>query len=1006
MKKIFWIFIGLFLFTLTGCNFSNGDPVVNQQLFDELTTKVNEFNSKIETSNYLSVNLKVEVNDQRASTLISLAKDPAYMEISTGSEKEIYTKEDDKIFKYTKLNIQNYDRDFYCYVSDFVDDETNNDIQNSGDYYITEFNSKKINVTVNDNVYTLKCKYKDALNKESKEILEDIYETSNLPIDILFNSDLTITYTIKEEKVTMALEVVVEYEKLSEPINLKFTVEIDIMKFTPKNMLSGEYRFTAPDCFEEVYKTYDYKEVFKLDAYKQIYLRIDAKKGMLVSNARGIKLELYDENYNLITESLGNIDSSGYIPINSLLPIEEDGIYYVIATNRNHDTTKFTLSNYEYDTSITTEGIDISNPISLEGKIEGKYDVEKLVYINNNDTDKSVRIENLGLQDILICKIYDAKKVLVDTNKIEFITIKPDQANYITLQSGVNELFVCERFDLSEDSTGYDYNIKLNIIDFAISDNTIETSIPSEFHIDAHSDIYYYSYVEKGLYSFCDDNMFGCRLEVKVFDRNGNRLDANVVEYGKWLDDFSRNYIIKEDGWYFIGVRSYSSYAGTVTHQKYDYKTIGDKNNPTVIDTTKDITYQGTLEGHHDFEYYKIENTSSELKIYYIENTSDQYYRVILKEYPRSNPRMINFKPGDKICFSALPGDFEIMIVNDDYLNPDSTLEYNFIVKELENNNVTDKNSSNLPTLSLEYTDLYYMAGLTLPKMYMKLVVKEKGSVRFQYLDYFTNEVLKYGFTQFIYDTQGNRIYNEILEPGEYLIECSYSESVLLYAKVKYTFHSALDQTYEVELKELDYTLNDYKYSYIYSDKVLSTQTLKYYFTLKEKTTIMYQSLEVQIFDEFDNIQVLVPNGSWSYVARFLYVDLEPGRYYFTIPGIDADPSGMYKKPIPIGIKNVNRDNPQDFLNMNELKLDEVKKVKQDLERDFEFLKFTVTETAYYKFDVNSLNIYIYNQDKRMVNQIIPWSDNEVYLREGTYYIVLEHKYVDEPVSEIEVTKK
>ena len=389
MKKLLWIILILFSLTLTSCDNFNGNPVVNQQLFDELTTKVNEFNSKIEESNYLSVNLKVEVNGQRASTLISLAKDPAYMEISTGSEKEIYTKEDDKIFKYTKINIQNYERDFYCYVSDFENDETNNDIQNSGDYYITEFNSKKINVTSNDNVYTLKCKYKDALNKESKEILEDIYETSNLPIDILFNSDLIITYTIKEEKVTMALEVVVEYEKLPEPINLKLIVEIDIMKFTPKNMLSGEYRFTAPDCFEEVYKTYDYKEVFKLDAYKQIYLRIDAKKGMLVSNARGIKLELYDENYNLITESLGNIDSSGYIPINSLLPIEEDGIYYVIATNRNHDTTKFTLSNYEYDTSITTEGIDISNPISLEGKIEGKYDVEKLVYINNNDTDKS-----------------------------------------------------------------------------------------------------------------------------------------------------------------------------------------------------------------------------------------------------------------------------------------------------------------------------------------------------------------------------------------------------------------------------------------------------------------------------------------------------------------------------------------------------------------------------------------------------------------------------------------
>lgn len=793
MKKLLWIILILFSLTLTSCDNFNGDPVVNQQLFDELTEKINEFNSKIEESNYLSVNLKVEVNGQRASTLISLAKDPAYMEITTGSEKEIYTKEDDKIFKYTKISTQKYERDFYCSISDFENDETNNDAQNSSNYYVTEFNNEKINVTVNDNVYSLKCKYKNALNKESKEVLEDIYESSNLPIDILFNSDLIITYTIKEEKVTMDLEIIIEHETLLEPLNLKFTVEIDIMKFTPKDMLSGIYNFTAPDCFEEVYKTHDYEETLKLEAYKQTYLRIDAKKGMLVSNARGIKLELYDEKYNLINESLGNIDSSGYIPINSLVPIEEDGTYYVIATNRNHDTTKFTLSNYEYDTSTTTEGIDISNPISLEGKIEGKYDVEKLVYINDSDTDKSVRIENLGLQDVLICKIYDAEKVLVDTNKIEFITIKPDQANYITLQSGVNELFVCERFDLSEDSTGYDYFIKLNIIDFAISNHITATAIPSEFHIDAHSDMYYYSYVEKGLYSFCDDNMFGCRLEVKVFDRNGNRLDANVVEYGQWLDDFSRNYIIKQDGWYFIGVRSYSKYAGTVTHQKHDYKTIGDKNNPTLIDTTKDITYFGTLEGHHDFEYYKIENTSSELKVYYIENTSSKPYRVILKEYPTSYPRMINFKPGDKICFSALPGDFEIMIVNDDYLNPDSSLEYNFIVKELENNNVTDKNSNNLPILSLEYSDEYYMAGLSLPNLYMKLVVKEKGEIQFQYLDYFTDKVLSYGFSGYIYDLDGNRIYNKILEPGEYLVEFSYSYMDFCYAKVKYTFKPVSD---------------------------------------------------------------------------------------------------------------------------------------------------------------------------------------------------------------------
>jgi hypothetical protein len=108
MKKLLWIILILFSLTLTSCDNFNGDPVVNQQLFDELTTKVNEFNSKIETSDYLSINLSVEVNNERVSSLISLAKNPAYIEITTGNEKEIYTQEDDKIFKYTKINTQNY----------------------------------------------------------------------------------------------------------------------------------------------------------------------------------------------------------------------------------------------------------------------------------------------------------------------------------------------------------------------------------------------------------------------------------------------------------------------------------------------------------------------------------------------------------------------------------------------------------------------------------------------------------------------------------------------------------------------------------------------------------------------------------------------------------------------------------------------------------------------------------------------------------------------------------
>ena len=91
MRKLFWIIVVVFLFILSGCDNFNGNPIVNQQLFDELTSKVNEFSAKIEESDYLSVGLRVELNNDRVSSLISCAKDPAYIEITTGTEKEIYT---------------------------------------------------------------------------------------------------------------------------------------------------------------------------------------------------------------------------------------------------------------------------------------------------------------------------------------------------------------------------------------------------------------------------------------------------------------------------------------------------------------------------------------------------------------------------------------------------------------------------------------------------------------------------------------------------------------------------------------------------------------------------------------------------------------------------------------------------------------------------------------------------------------------------------------------------
>ena len=42
----------------------------------------------------------------------------------------------------------------------------------------------------------------------------------------------------------------------------KETVEIDVNEFTPIDMLNGEYEFSTPDCYEEVYEVFNFdKEI-------------------------------------------------------------------------------------------------------------------------------------------------------------------------------------------------------------------------------------------------------------------------------------------------------------------------------------------------------------------------------------------------------------------------------------------------------------------------------------------------------------------------------------------------------------------------------------------------------------------------------------------------------------------------------------------------------------------------------------------------------------------------
>lgn len=990
MKRSIWLFLVLFLFIMSGCeNFNSNqndnnddddfvvnDSELNQTNFDSLNNELERFGSVLEKSDYLTMNIFVEASGQRSSQVIRAANDPLYFEISSGSEKYIIVQEDDKMFQYTDLGYSYYDREYLGTVSDY--DSSNNE-DNSEELLETTFDKEKCNITRKDNKYTVKCYFKDALNKESKEMLEDIYEASGVSIDVLYNSVLTMTYTIYSDKISMDLLMNVEDESISRPIKVKLSFDIDVSKFTPMDMLNGDYNISAPDCFEEIYEVYDFYDVLELDSVSTAYLKIEAEKGMIVARNENIGLELYDMDKNKVSESMGKTGSGSYIQLDSYLPVKEEGTYYLIVKNRISEDQNVKLDMYEYDTVVSDEAINLDGITSLEGEIEGKYDFERYVYTNNDTTSHTIRIENIGNDKVVVFKNekWYSKEVL---------EIKPNETKFLVVNPGENEIFICQNFMSSKYLSGYSYKLNIRILEFAVGEHILETPIPNEFELEPFDNLLYYTYVEKGLYSILEKDGYSWHHKVNVYNKDGKKLDVNIVEQEGYLEDIATRYVIPEDDWYYIGIKSGISGAMTLVHTKYDYETIGDKNNPILLDV-KDVTFvKGFLEGTHDFEYYRINNDTDDIKVYCITNQSDQYFNVIVREYANTYPMELQVAVGGKICFAVYPGGIDFMVLHYISKVEDKTLEYSFNITELENNNITDINSPNLKEVTTEFSDDYYMAGYGLAETYMKLNLKETGVVRFDYLDFYFGTINNHGLQGLIYDLDGNLIRSEVIEAGEYYVK--FASSSFSRVKIKYTFFSTKEQNVNVTLKELDSTYNNSKYSDIYNLKVTNDHVIKYHFTLTEKSTVYYRSQYVTIYNENDELAVLVPTRYWD--DGTMYVDLEAGNYYFTSPKAYGSTSDE-RSIIPIGIKSIERDAPQDFSNMQVLNIGESKTVKQDFNVDVEYFEFTITEAGKYRFSIETGRGYVYNENKEFVNYIGLFPDNYLNLTEGTYYLVIEY---------------
>ena len=741
-----------------------------------------------------------------------------------------------------------------------------------------------------------------------------------------------------------------------------------------------------------------YNEYFEFGATLQITRHsesiqfIKTGKGMIVANDTSFKLELYDLEHNLVSQSLGITERSANADLYCFLPVEEAGTYYLHIKNIASHDEEVKIDFYEYDTVVDKLGIDISTVSMIEGTIEGKYDFQKYIYNNPDDKEHTLQIENLGEDTIII---YSKK----DGTTKDYEYVRSNQTAYYKLDKGYNEIFICQEFTEIREIYEYSYKANIKILPFYIGINIIEDDIPETFKLLKGRK--YHTYLEKGVYSIMNQTNINNDPKVSVYDEEGKYGYLNAVEPYSHVEDFTTHFTIPEDGWYFVSISQRNNYDGDeMKFTKHDYKTIPDRRNPILIDASEEVTITGTLEGIHDYEYYHIVNNSNERKIYYIINETDQQLKMIHKVKPNTQldyevkiPHLYDYIACD-------PGETEIIVFHNFKSQTDTPYEYSFRIKELENNNITDPNTEEIKELTKEYSDEFYLAGYDINPTYMKLTLKERGVVNFVFknLNDFEYDRL---FQAYVYGTN-QEIYYTLLEAGTYYIKFALNDNSFNYAQIKYNVKPINDTDVFVTLKELDETNNDGKFSEIYSQKYHKEHIVKYHFTLEEKSTLYYTNSDILIYDKNNVLQMFPEPKPWGWPGVVFYVNLEAGSYYFMISG-ESGVTTSGNLNIHIGIKTIERDAPLDLSNMQKITIGKTKTTKVDNFQDVDHFEFTIEEAGEYQIYTQP-SYYVYNELKELIGDYTQKYDT-FELPEGKYYLVVYSCESNQKTNNVIITK-
>ena len=526
------------------------DRIINDEIYNEFTNELSEFNKRMEESNNIINSGYVKANSTKESFNIKISKSPFYYEEKMDSSTKIITEEKDKLFSYliegNSIDGKTVKRSF---VSDNVEfDENKNIISQDLDSLKIQFNSSTGNIIREGNKFTLVSHYKDAVIPELEKEIKSLCKTIGLSYDEFGKTVTTRVVTIEDEFCSLFVKMNLELKGEFYTVSSKTEAyqEFSLKPFKKIDIYDGSYKVLNPDKINEVTDITNLNDLITLHPYQINMFLIKAKKGMLViedenNYTRELEIELYDLNGNLVSLPLSKNNRMSSNQLKTILVVPEDNDYYISISSLYDSDANIKIKNYEYSTLVDFENnYKITEKFNYEGIIEGKYDFESFEYENESPATRAIYMKNTGES---IIYFVDMEINTSDTDDIKILY--PGDNILINVEKGKNVFFICNDYKSNEEKEKYNYSIEFDIKYIAPSyqSSYLELGDIIEFKETSSKYKYYIIYLEKGTYYINSSNaniyVLGASSNITIVDS-----DNDTLGYKKITIIESKNYII------------------------------------------------------------------------------------------------------------------------------------------------------------------------------------------------------------------------------------------------------------------------------------------------------------------------------------------------------------------------------------------------------------------------------------------------------------------------------